>query len=95
MDVAKHQIIVQAIKAKLGPRKLVCPISGDAAAWEVVNCGTNLPVIDTPGTLPPYGASPTLPLAVLMCKDCGYSMLINLIQLGIAKELDIPARSDD
>lgn len=95
MDEAKHQIIIQAINAKLGPRKLVCPISGEGAAWEVLNYSTLLPAIETPpGTLP-MNVGPTLPLAVLMCKDCGYSMLINLIQLGIAKELGIPVTADD
>ena len=94
MDAAKQHIIVQAINAKLGPRKLVCPISGDDAAWEVLNYGTCLPAIDIPGDQPMNGG-PAFPLAVLMCKDCGYSMLINLIQLGIAKELGIPVTADD
>ena len=94
MDAAKQHIIVQAINAKLGPRKLVCPISGEGAAWEVVNYSTCLPAIDTPGSLP-INLGPTFPLAVLMCKDCGYFMLFNLIQLGIAKELDIPVSADD
>ena len=94
MDEAKHQIIIQAINAKLGPRRLVCPISGEGAAWEVLNYGTLLPAIETPGTLP-MNAGPTFPLAVVMCMDCGYSMLINLIQLGIAKELDILVSADD
>ena len=94
MDAAKQQIVIQAINAKLGTRKLVCPISGDAAVWEVLEYSTSVPAIDIPGTLP-MNLGPTLPLAVLMCKDCGYTMLINLIQLGIAKELDIPVSAND
>ena len=95
MDKAKHQLIIQAINEKLGPRKLVCPISGDGATWEVLTNSTLLPVIEVPGDPPPFGHYPTFPLAVLMCKDCGYFMLINLIVLGVAEELDIPVSIDD
>ena len=95
MDTAKHQRVIQAIYAKLGPRKLVCPISGEGAVWEVLINSTSLPAIDIPGTVPGYGGSPTFPMALLMCKDCGYSMLINLIQLGVAADLGIPVSPND
>ena len=94
MDPDKHQIITKAILEKLGPRALVCPISGETSTWDVLTNSTLLPAIDQPGMPPPLAVGPTFPLAVLMCKDCGYFMLFNLIVLGIADQLGIQVKAD-
>ena len=94
MDSATHQIIIQAIQGKLGSRTLVCPISGEDATWDVLTYSTLLPAVDQPGASVSLGA-PAFPLAVLMCKDCGYFMLINLIGLGVAEQLSISVKADE
>ena len=94
MSPEDRRIITDAIIEKLGPRKLVCPISGDNSNWEVHRFLSSHPAIEKVGE-DPNQAERGFPVAVLMCKDCGYSLFINLIQLGLAGRLGIPAEPDE
>ena len=80
--------IAEAIMGKLGTRRLVCPISGDNSPWEVNRFLSAHPAVGHPRD--PFPGKGSFPVAVLMCMDCGYEMFVNLIQLGLAEELEIP-----
>ena len=86
--------IYEAIVEKLGPRKLVCPISGEDSTWEINRYLSAHPALEHP-TQFQLQATASFPVAVLMCQDCGYSLFINLIQLGLADELGIPVIPDE
>ena len=88
MEASKHERIVSAINEKLGSRKLMCPISGDQSSWIVNTSTTSVPAITNPSG-PVRPNSPTFPLAVLICQHCGYTLFVNLIQLGLAAELGL------
>lgn len=94
MEEDHRRRIVEAIVAKLGPRKLVCPISGENSTWEVHRYLSSHPALEHPG-VHPFQSGSSFPVAVLMCQDCGYSLFINLIQLGLAEELGIPVEQDE
>ena len=90
MDSAQHQRIIDAIKRKIGDRELVCPISGHTDAWGVDTSSAALPAVDRPGTFVPPGG-PVFPVAVIICEECGYTFLMNLVRLGVADESGIEA----
>ena len=84
----RTEIITSALNEKLGERKLECPISGDKAIWEVHINTTVVPAMTDPSVAPRV-IDRSYPLAVVMCKHCGYTILINLIVLGLAEQLGI------
>ena len=86
--------VIEAIVEKLGPRKLVCPISGENSTWEVHRYLSSHPALEYPAQNPQQ-AGTLFPIAVLMCQDCGYTIFVNLIQLGLADELGIPVKQDE
>ena len=90
MDAALHQRIIEAISRKIGDRKLVCPISGHTDSWGVDVHSTALPVANDPGIFIPPGG-PVFPMAVIICEECGYTFLMNLVRLGLASELGVEA----
>ena len=93
MDSALHQSIIEAISQKIGDRKLVCPISGHTESWGVDINRAALPVANEPGVFAPPGG-PFFPVAVIVCEECGYTFLMNLLKLGLADELGIEATAN-
>ena len=92
--VNSNSIILEALTEKLGGRILICPISGEAVTWNVDARTTALSVNDTPDK-PLIVSKRVFPMAVLTCSDCGYTMLINLITLGVAEKLGMKVNSDE
>lgn len=82
-----HQIIIDAVNEKSTGPRFLCPISGDSN-WGVSDTIAIVPTINTPDNI---SALPTtaLPLAIMSCNTCGYSMFLNLIKLGLAERLGI------
>ena len=85
------RLVIDAIEAKIGDRTLTCPVSQDAA-WEVQEYWGMLPASNQPGDmLPSLSATrSSFPLAVLVCGTCGYSMMFNLLSLGLGEQLKLP-----
>ena len=82
--------IVDALNERTEDRVLLCPISGDSS-WEVQDIFANLP-----GGIGPGVSENSFPSAVILCRTCGYTMLVNLIRLGIAEQFGYePAESED
>lgn len=83
--------VISAIQAKLDGRKLVCPVSQDST-WEVQEYWGILPAFNQPSDMLPALSSTrnSFPLAVLVCGTCGYSMMFNLLSLGLGEELKPP-----
>lgn len=92
-EVVGHSLVVEAINEKLESRELRCPISG-SINWEVSLSGTTLPAIDL-SLIPEGDSNSVFPMAVVTCKDCGYTFFVNLVALGLAEELGISAGSND
>ena len=80
-DVALREIL-EAINLRLGPRGLTCPLC-EGKVWEppaltaLVQCVFASPTADFAQT------NRMFPMAVLCCSGCGYSISLNLIQLGL------------
>ena len=90
MDSALHQNIIDSIRRRIGDRELVCPVSGHTDSWGVDVNSAALPVANDPGALLPLGG-PYFPVAVIVCEECGYTFLMNLVKLGLAEERGIEA----
>ncbi|MCY4365001.1 MAG: hypothetical protein OXE17_02060 [Chloroflexi bacterium] len=86
MNAELHQHIIEAISRKIGNRKLVCPVSGHTDSWGVDINGAALPVANEPGGLV-SAHNDVFPVAVIVCEECGYTFLMNLLKLGLADEL--------
>ena len=84
-------VILNAVNAKLRPRRLVCPISGDGN-WQVERYYGLLYSSDGAGTS--QSRSHSFPLAVLTCQTCGYTSLVNLVKLGLASHFGILPNED-
>lgn len=80
----QSQKILEAIGEKLRPRTLLCPISGDSN-WGVNDRLTMAQLVD----LPDKRLQQALPLAIMSCKTCGYTMFVNLLLLGLGDEFGI------
>ena len=83
------RLVIDAIQNKIGGHVLTCPVSRDAN-WEVQEYQAMLPAthrIDDVQALSETNVS--FPLAVLVCKTCGYSMMFNLFALGIGEDLGL------
>ncbi len=84
------------ILEKMGDRRLVCPISGPEAKWSIHPKTASVYAVGAPNELPVQSMpSQAYPLAVIICEDCGYTIFVNLIKLGLAAELDISVASDE
>ena len=87
--------ILDALKEKLGDRLLQCPISGDTR-WVIQNYFAVVPATENfPLTAPAGILAHSFPLVVLMCENCGYSLMFNLFGLGIADDFGVPRTPDD
>lgn len=93
MTATQHQRIVEAINNKLGDRKLECPISGHTDSWGVNITSASLPAVDVPGSYAPPGG-PVIPVAVVICQECGYTFFMSLVTLGLAEELELTGQPD-
>ena len=84
MPISQEQkdTLLSTINEKLRPRGLVCPISGDQS-WGVEAHLALVPVTDRTDVIQ-LGGGPSLPLAILTCRTCGYTIFINIIVLGLA-----------
>ena len=90
MNSGHREIIMNRILEKLGDRRLVCPISGPEATWSIHPRTASVYAAENPSEIPiPSVSSQAYPLAVIICEDCGYTILVNLIKLGVASELGI------
>ena len=91
MNDQQHKAIQDAISEKLGNRELICPISGDEAIWAIHVKTTTVPALTDPDDLrnPLEKADSGFPMALVVCVHCGYTMFINLLTLGVGKELGI------
>ncbi len=93
MDPALHRSIIEAINRKIGDRKMVCPVSGHTDSWGVDVNGAALPVANDPGAFVPSGGT-VFPVAVIVCEECGYTFLMNLLKLGLADEIGVEASAN-
>ena len=83
------RMVIDAIQSKIGGRELTCPVSGDAN-WEVQEYQGALPATDQFNDVQALTEmNRSFPLAVLVCKTCGYSMMFNLFVLGVGEELGL------
>ena len=80
-------MVVDAIQSKIGDQILTCPVSLDSQ-WEVQEYPGFLPAsTQIPGGQALTDMNLSFPLAVVMCKTCGYSMIFNLYALGVGDDL--------
>lgn len=89
-----NAIILDALRKKLGDKKLQCPISGGDVEWEVQRRVSSMPALDSPNQSP-LDATTGFPLAVLTCSDCGFTFFVNLVTLGVATDLNLPVFADE
>lgn len=78
----QRQLIAAAFVSKYTQRPLTCPVSGDDD-WEIQERLAFVAAEVTTYDGPKY------PSAVILCRKCGYTLLINLFMLGVAEELGI------
>ena len=80
--------ILRTLRMHLPGNRITCPLSNDDN-WQMHDLGVLLSLSDNfkAATL----GGPALPLAALTCSTCGYTLLVNLISLGLAGLFDIPA----
>ena len=64
---------------------IVCPLSKDSD-WQVQNHLAMIPATDD-ATVALSGTS--FPTAVLLCQNCGYTLLVNLYSLGLAEYFEL------
>lgn len=86
-DVVSKEIL-DAINSKLGSRGLTCPLCEDKR-WNPPGLTTLVQFVVAVAS-PTANLVPTnqcFPLAVLCCGGCGYTILLNLIQLGIWEKM--------
>lgn len=79
--------IIAALKAKTGERQFPCFLCG-REYWSIQAGYLVLPLSESPQQT--VVAGPSLPCAVLICKHCGQTVLLNLRLLGF-KEADMAA----
>ncbi len=76
--------IIAALTKKMGTRELICPITG-STTWTVGEYTTVLPALEDPAKSSVHLAR-RIPLAVVMCDQCGYTFFVNLMLLGLGRE---------
>lgn len=76
------QLVAGAFVSKYTQRPLICPVSGDDD-WEIQDRLAFFAAGVTTYDGPKY------PSAVILCRKCGYTLLINVFMLGVAEELGI------
>lgn len=91
--IENSKLVIEALAEKLGENSLVCPLSHDSN-WEVQGYFAALPAVESfPQDLRGL-PSQSYPLAVLLCKTCGFTFFVNLITLGIADQVGIEVSDD-
>ena len=85
MELTEEQqlTILDAVRAKSDGRTLTCPVSGDND-WQIQN---RLAYLLADANI--VGKSQLFPSVVMLCKSCGYTILLNVLVLGIADQLDL------
>ena len=84
------RVVIEAIENKIGGQVLTCPVSQDSR-WEVQEFQGFLPATDQFHDVQALTEMRhSFPLAVLVCKTCGYSMMFNLFALGVGEDLGLP-----
>ena len=85
MELTEEQqlTVLDAVRAKLHGRSVTCPVSGDND-WQIQNRLAYLLAESNIG-----GKNELFPSAVMLCKSCGYTILLNVFVLGIADRLDL------
>ncbi len=91
--INQNEIILSALREKLGEGSLVCPISGPQTTWSVQRQTTVLPALDSPLDSV-FLNNASFPFAVVTCDHCGYTFLVNLIKLGLAEQFQLPVQSE-
>lgn len=81
IEIALREII-EAVSLKLGVRDLACPLC-QGTRWMPPSLTAPIEFGFAPATanLAPTGR--VFPMALLCCDQCGYSVSLNLIQLGL------------
>ena len=87
-----QQLIIDAISERVGSRHLICPLCQNSQ-WLVQNRMVMLPLSDS-SQAHPSESTTALPLAVVTCQSCGYTVFVNLIILGLGDALNIPEIKD-
>ena len=92
MDTYSH-LIIDAVKTKMGDRDIICPVSG-SKKWKIQKYPGMVHAMEYDGK----GLVETnfsFPFAVLVCEECGYSLMFNLFHLGVAEEMKLPSPETD
>ena len=76
------QEILKAINLKLGPRGLTCPLC-EGKTWEPPALTALIQCVFAESEANFAQTNRIFPLAILCCSGCGYSISLNLIQLGL------------
>ena len=86
--------VIAAIGEKTGNRPLVCGACF-GNTWDVQNHQGVIPATDGYGSMVDLNRlTASFPVAFVICQTCGYTMMFNLFNLGIAEELGIPPATD-
>lgn len=92
IDEQKLRVVLDAINAKVSPRPLNCPVTGDAN-WQLESLIALLPATEAPSSIGIL-SGPRFPLALLNCQTCGYTMMFNLVTLGLSDLFDMKVVED-
>ena len=83
----QFQALGDSLSEHATPDAVKCPLSGDSN-WSIFSGGlVFLRVVDNPATGDP--ADSVVPLALVTCNTCGYTWLVNVVQLGLRSELGL------
>lgn len=78
-----RQEIIEAVSRQLGVRDLACSLCG-SVVWMPPTIVTLPEVVFEEGVVyKPMLSGQIVPLALLTCSPCGYSVSINLVSLGL------------
>ena len=81
IDTALREII-EAVSLRLGARDLICPLC-QGVKWMPPALTVPIEFVFAPGTATLAPTGRVFPMAVLCCDQCGYTVALNLIQLGL------------
>lgn len=94
LTIENQQKILNTINSKAAGRKFRCPVTNDAD-WQIQAHYGLILATDETSELFTGGEYNAFPNAVLICKSCGYSLMFNLFNLGLAEEFGIaPSKVD-
>lgn len=81
-------MVTTAIEERIGKGALQCVACG-SDTWDAQNLQGAIPSHE-PGGRPPFGQiEASFPVVFVLCRNCGYTMMFNLISLGLQEELGI------